>query len=632
MNEHCREVVLLIAEDDAGHARLIEKNLTRAGLRNRIERFDNGQAVLDFLFRKGSGPHRESETPYLLLLDIRMPRVDGIEVLRHVKQDEELRKIPVIMLTTTDDPARGGTLPRNRVLLLHRQTRGLRKVCRGDQEPGPVLIPGQGSGNQWHRMSSEPAKPAVLVVDDDRGLVQLIKRALEREGFSAPTAPSGAAALAWLEGHSVGLMLLDLKLQDLEGRDLVEQLAQRGRCPPFIVITGQGDERVAVDMMKRGARDYLIKDAGFLQFLPAVVKRALGQLDNERRLAEAEQQVRLIRTVVDQGFSAVLITGTDLPDPEIIYINPAFAQATGCSQAQVVGRPLSTVASLADVQRQLQAGLPEGATFVERISTFQTPHGERWGEWRVGPVQDKAGKITHWLIIFRDITQRKLLEKEVLEISDQERRRIGQDLHDGLCQHLAGIELMSQVLEQKLAAKSKPDAVRAGEIARHVREAIGQTRSLARGLSPVTLESEGLVSALRELAANTERMFGLACHVVSPQEVTIQTPAVATHLYRIAQEAVSNAFKHGKASDILIRLESSAGLAVLSITDNGAGFDVARRPSDGMGLRIMEYRSGMIGGVLSITKHPRGGIMVQCSVPNLAHPAEPRAPSHRPLP
>lgn len=104
MNEHCREVVLLIAEDDAGHARLIEKNLTRAGLRNRIERFDNGQAVLDFLFRKGSGPHRESETPYLLLLDIRMPRVDGIEVLRHVKQDEELRKIPVIMLTTTDDP------------------------------------------------------------------------------------------------------------------------------------------------------------------------------------------------------------------------------------------------------------------------------------------------------------------------------------------------------------------------------------------------------------------------------------------------------------------------------------------------------------------------------------------------
>lgn len=99
-----REVVILVAEDDAGHARLIEKNLTRAGLSNPIVRFDNGQAVLDFLFRRGSGAQRVAEMPYLLLLDIRMPQVDGIEVLRQVKQDQELRKIPVIILTTTDDP------------------------------------------------------------------------------------------------------------------------------------------------------------------------------------------------------------------------------------------------------------------------------------------------------------------------------------------------------------------------------------------------------------------------------------------------------------------------------------------------------------------------------------------------
>lgn len=104
MNDGHREVVILIAEDDAGHARLIEKNLTRAGLRNPIQRFDNGQAVLDFLLRNGDGARRTVETPYLLLLDIRMPQVDGIEVLRQLKQHAELRKIPVIMLTTTDDP------------------------------------------------------------------------------------------------------------------------------------------------------------------------------------------------------------------------------------------------------------------------------------------------------------------------------------------------------------------------------------------------------------------------------------------------------------------------------------------------------------------------------------------------
>lgn len=99
-----REVTILVAEDDPGHARLIEKNLGRAGLHNRIQRFDNGQGILDFLFRSGNGPHRALDAPYLLLLDIRMPRVDGVEVLRRIKQDGELRKIPVVMLTTTDDP------------------------------------------------------------------------------------------------------------------------------------------------------------------------------------------------------------------------------------------------------------------------------------------------------------------------------------------------------------------------------------------------------------------------------------------------------------------------------------------------------------------------------------------------
>lgn len=99
-----RQVQIIIAEDDIGHARLVEKNLARAGLNNQILRFENGQAVLDFLFCRGEAPHRQAGQPYLLLLDIRMPQVDGTEVLRQVKEDKELKKLPVIMLTTTDDP------------------------------------------------------------------------------------------------------------------------------------------------------------------------------------------------------------------------------------------------------------------------------------------------------------------------------------------------------------------------------------------------------------------------------------------------------------------------------------------------------------------------------------------------
>jgi PAS domain S-box-containing protein len=342
-------------------------------------------------------------------------------------------------------------------------------------------------GRQDKEQPHAQAGQMVLVVDDDRGLARLIQRALEREGFRATTATTGEAAQAWLMAHHADLMLLDLKLQDVEGPQLVERLVSGQKCPPFIIITGQGDERVAVEMMKRGARDYLVKDVDFLQFVPAVVRRALEQLDKERRLAEAEQQVHLVRSVIEQGFSAVLICSADLPELRVIYINPAFAAATGYSADAVVGKPLESLAGLQHVYQRLQAGLPKGARFLEEISSYPTAKGERWGEWRVGPVADKNGKATHWLVIFRDITESKRLEREILEISDQERRRIGQDLHDGLCQHLAGIELMSQVLHQKLAGRSKADADRAGDIARHVREAIGQTRSLARGLAPVTL-------------------------------------------------------------------------------------------------------------------------------------------------
>ena len=218
----------------------------------------------------------------------------------------------------------------------------------------------------------------------------------------------------------------------------------------------------------------------------------------------------------------------------------------------------------------------------------------------------------------RDLTVRKRLETEVLEISEREQRRIGQDLHDGLGQHLAGIELMSQVLEQRLgAARSRDAAVlakEAGRISKHVRESISQARALARGLSPVVLESEGLMAALQQLAAQAEEMFQIECHVECEPPVLIHEPAVATHLYRIAQEALSNAVKHGKARQVFIRLRANAERVFLSVHDDGVGISKSLPKSKGMGLRIMQYRAGMIGGSVVVQREPGGGTSVACSV------------------
>ena len=213
----------------------------------------------------------------------------------------------------------------------------------------------------------------------------------------------------------------------------------------------------------------------------------------------------------------------------------------------------------------------------------------------------------------RDISDRKRLEKEVLQISELEQRRIGQDLHDGLCQQLAGIELMSEVLEQNLSRKSKTEAAQAARIAEGIRVAIGDTRMLARGLSPVGVESNGLMSALQELASNTGKLFHVACRFECPQRVLVRDHAAATHLYRIAQEAINNAIKHAKARQIAVRLTAQGNQANLTVSDDGCGFVANPEKTSGMGLRIMKYRAGIIGSTLEIRRANGGGTLVSCA-------------------
>lgn len=341
----------------------------------------------------------------------------------------------------------------------------------------------------------------VLIVDDDRGLARIIERQLQRENYTTAIATSGAEALAWLGDNEADLMLLDLKLPDFAGADLIARINTTLRPTPFIIITGQGDERVAVDMMKRGALDYLVKDGQFLEFVPTVVDRACAQLDKEKHLAEVE-------------------------------------------------------------------------------------------------------------------ADRRRLEKEILEISEREQQRIGQDLHDDLGQQLAGIWCLNRVLESSLVASKSPEAENAAKITGLLKNALALTRTLARGLQPVALESGGLPAALDELTHRTSDMFGVRCRCECPKELTVDK-LTATHLYRIAQEAVTNAVKHGHATEIEIELNSTSDQTILTIQDNGKGLqsEPAPSPLQGMGLRIMRYRTSIIGGVLEIkNRKDSPGTTVTCTI------------------
>ena len=222
----------------------------------------------------------------------------------------------------------------------------------------------------------------------------------------------------------------------------------------------------------------------------------------------------------------------------------------------------------------------------------------------------------------RDITLRKRLEREILEISGREQRRIGQDLHDSLCQHLAGIGFLSKALERQIAAGTVAGPDDAAEIVRLIDQAITLTRGFARGLSPVRLEADGLMNGLLELAVNTERLFGIRCIVEFEEPTLPGDTGAALHLYRIVQEALSNAVKHGRAKTVTIRFRKEGNLSVLSVKDNGVGFAGTVSRSNGIGLNIMNYRASMIGASLQIGDSPDGGALVVCTLENGGGPKE----------
>lgn len=342
---------------------------------------------------------------------------------------------------------------------------------------------------------------------------------------------------------------------------------------------------------------------------------------DEKLLARSESAVRdgeeRLRAILDTAVEGIIT----IDERGIIEsFNPASEKIFGYTASEVIGKNINVLMStphreqhdgyLENYQRTGHAkviGIGR-ETFARKKDGTLFPMDLSVSEVRLSDRRIFTGFV-------RDITERKRLEKEILEISEREQRRIGQDLHDGLCQHLAGIEMLSQVLAQKLASKSKDGSARATEIAKAVRDAISQTRLLARGLSPVTLESEGLMSALTELALNTEKMFRVTCSFNCPHVVKFDDHAAATHLFRIAQEAVSNAIKHGKARNITLHLHDDGHQIRLKVSDDGIGFPKDSTPDTGMGLRIMQSRIGMVGGTLMIERQPTGGTSVAFAAP-----------------
>jgi PAS domain S-box-containing protein len=298
----------------------------------------------------------------------------------------------------------------------------------------------------------------------------------------------------------------------------------------------------------------------------------------------------------------------------ITYVNPAYEKVWGRSCQSLYSDARSWLEGVHPEDRprvrQFFAQPVSDAGYEQSYRVVRPDCSVRWVLDRGFPVQE-SGRATHRVVgIVQDITERKELEAEVLAISEREQHRLGQDLHDDLCQQLVGIEFLSKALQRQLNAQ--PEATKAGEIAHLIRAAIAYTRQLAKGLAPLELQAEGLMHGLQTMAARTTELFGVQCSFRCPSVVLVRDLTVGTHLYRIAQEAVTNSIKHGKATRIEIELTTNPQGGVLTVRDNGNGISETYG-STGMGLRIMNYRADMIGGTVSIRKDCSAGTIMVCT-------------------
>jgi len=302
----------------------------------------------------------------------------------------------------------------------------------------------------------------------------------------------------------------------------------------------------------------------------------------------------------------------------ITRFNRACELTTGYAFEQVKGKLVRDLfLDPEDCQRfetlveQLRLGLIPG----DHESYWRTAGGERrlisWSTTIFG-----AGAAPQHIIFTGiDVTEQKRLEKAALEISAREQRRIGQDLHDDLGQHLTGIAFLSKVLQDRLADTSVPETADAAKIVELVNEAIRKTRELARGLLPVLSESFGLMSALDRWAREVSDVFDLSCRFECREPVLIRENTLADHLYNVAVEAVNNAIKHGRAKNVVIRLAERNSGGILMVEDDGAGFETSSGSRAGLGLGIMDYRAKMIGGSLEMQSVPGEGTVVTCMFP-----------------
>jgi PAS domain S-box-containing protein len=340
-----------------------------------------------------------------------------------------------------------------------------------------------------------------------------------------------------------------------------------------------------------------------------------GVMEDITRQKMDEELLRRYAVIVESTSDAIVSMDTDL---KIMVWNPGAERLYGYTAQEAIGKSYTMLVPPDRLleTKELTRRVGEGQT----VGTAETVRVRKGGEEvnvqvAVSAIRDICGTVTGFSAVVRDVTHQRALERKLLEVGMTERRQIGQDLHDIVGQNMTAATFLAKALANRLDKKGLAEAADAQRIVDVINEAVAQTRAIVRGLRPVELQVDGMCSSLRELAYDTERVFGIQCRVEMPDDLTVPNKMVSTQLYYIAREAVNNAVKHARATVIDVSMAGCSGRIYMRIADNGVGMPAQLPKSKGVGLEIMEYRARLIGASVQVRPGPAGGTEVICSVP-----------------
>jgi len=373
----------------------------------------------------------------------------------------------------------------------------------------------------------------------------------------------------------------------------------------------------ACHLLREGKTHHLVVQAGKL----AASQGALLSHHAVSAPKRNYQNRSLFSNILEESIDGIFLCS---PSGKILLANSSMARWLGRSVSEIVGRKVSEIVP-ADIGRILTEQNAE-ITASGRARTFEmnaaTAHGARTFLITKGLHHTPQGRVKGVFGIVRDISGVRAMEREIIDTSDKEKQRLGQELHENLCQYLVGISLLGNVLHEELLRLGLKQAEDARQITTLVKEAITEVRTLVKGLSTLPLEQdEGLSVALQELAEQARNIGRVKCRLRVPRSLHFITTAAAVHLFRIAQEAVHNAIKHAQATTIRITLANNRRSVVLTVQDDGIGFassnTIGDDTSSGLGLHIMNYRSRAIGARLDIRQLEGRGTAVVCTMPKV---------------